>query len=112
MAADKNTLVSALIRIATINGNPTAYLTDILQGRYSRVLGGNGRVIISSSTGGSSATWSIPQGMDDLEIMEIAEMALQRIETGVDDNDGTTPIKQVANGDRLVSYGQFGSIRR
>jgi hypothetical protein len=119
MAAEKGILVSALYRIAQLQGNPVAYLTDILQGRYSRVLAGNGRVIISSSTGGSAASWSIPAGMDDLQIMELAELALRLFDTGVnapyDPNnpDNTAPaINPLRNSDQIVTYGAYGTISR
>lgn len=111
--ADEVTYANILYRIATINGNPKGFLLDILQQRFTRVLDStSGKVIISSTTGGSSATWAIPQGMDDMAIMRIAELALQICETGINENDGTTPIEQVALSKRPVSYGQFSMIRR
>jgi len=117
MAANKGTIVSALVRVANAGGNPTAFLMDIIQGRYTRTIDGSGRTLISSSTGGSSANWVVPPGMTDLEIIELAELALQRVETQVDaGTDPSTglpyPIQPTSMSNRIVTYGIFNNIAR
>ena len=105
-----------LYKVAQANGNPRAYLDDILQNRTTRIVAGNGRVIISSSTGGSSASWTLPEGFNDQEVMQIAYMALQLFMTNVNNTDrgntpGFSPISQVENADRKISYPSFRGIQ-
>jgi hypothetical protein len=120
MAAQDGILISALFRVATNAGNPTAFLTDVITGRYTRVLAGNGRVTISTSSGGSAASFTIPQGFNDLDLVQTAEMALRMVETGINQ-----PIQTNAAGtnvlpvilpnraaDQGVSYGVFSTIAR
>lgn len=119
MAAQISILVSSLVRIATNAGNPVAYLTDILTGHITRVVDGSGRVVVSTSSGGTSATWTLPQGMNDLEMTQLAELALRTVETNVNSQvvygpngpENLPPIVQLNNADRTTSYGQFGNVQ-
>lgn len=120
MAAQVGILVSSLYRVASNAGNPYAFLTDIIGGRFTRVLSGNGRVVIQTSSGGSSAGFMLPQGFNDLELIQVAEQALQMVETGINqpirvNSAGTQILPAILPSrasDQGVSYGVFSTIAR
>jgi hypothetical protein len=108
---------SILLKVAGMQGNPRQFLEDILFKRYQKLISGDGRIIINTSTGGSSATWTLPDGFNDQEVAEIAYRALQMFDTQVNHQDPNNQgligsVGQVPNADRLVSYPDFSSIRR
>jgi len=116
MAAQTGTLVSALLRVANQQTNPRGYLENILTGNFTSTLNGDGTVTISTSTGGTSAGFTLPAGSDPLAIVQLAELALQNLDTMVDapviygpnNSPQIVPtIGQVPNSQRRVSYGQF-----
>lgn len=120
MAAQVGILAASLYRVATNSGNAYAYLTDIVSGRFTRVLAGNGRIVINTSSGGSSAGFMLPQGFDDLSLVQVAELALRQVETGVNQpaqvNGSGTQIPPVIlplrNSEQGVSYGTYQTIAR
>lgn len=120
MAAQVGILSSALYRVATNAGNPTAFLTDIITGKFTRVLAGNGRVTISTSSGGSSASWTLPQGMNDNDLIQVAEFALRQVETGINQIQPLNsagipiplPILPLRNSDQGTTYGTYSTIAR
>lgn len=118
---DKNVIVSVFVRLAKQQPNPSTFLLDLLRGGFSVVSQGDATVLTSTSTGGSSATWELPPGMTRMDVLEITELALLVIETGVDMPPVYDPatgahvpaeIRQVPVSQRLMSYGQFGGIHR
>lgn len=117
---DKQIIVSVFVRKAQTQQNPNDFLLNLLLGDFDVVTSGDATVRTSLTTGGSSGTWVLPANMSRMDIMEIAELALRRIETGIDapnalDANGNpipNPIAQVKPSQRLVSYGQFGNIQR
>jgi hypothetical protein len=120
MAASKGTLVSFFLRVANEQPNPKAFLFGIATNNFTSVQNGDGTVTISTSTGGSAASFTLPSGASPLEIVELAELAMQNLDTGVDDpiqwdvngNPTTVPaINQVPNSQRRVSYAQFGNVQ-
>lgn len=119
MAASKGILVSALLRIANKQPNPSVYLETILTGNFTSTLNGDGTVTISTSTGGSAATFTLPQGTDPLSIVELAELALQNLDAGIDApiqwKNGcpsvVPSIQQVPNSQRRASYAQFPNVQ-
>ncbi len=119
MAAQVSIVASALKMVAVQSGNPVAFLTDVITGRISRVLSGVGRVTISTSTGGSSASFTLPQGFNDLELVQAAKIALNEVQTGIDTPvvfgpngpQSFPPIGQILNSERTTSYAQFGNIQ-
>lgn len=119
MAAQIAEVAQSLKLVANLAGNPVAYLTDIITGRFTRVLGGNGRVVISTSSGGTAATWTLPQGFNDLELIQVAKIALNTVKTGIDapvvfgpNGPQVMPaIGQQLNSERTTSYAQFGNIQ-
>lgn len=120
MPAQKAHLVSALLRLANTQPNPSGYLMGILTGNFTTTLGGDGTVTISTSTGGTAASFTLPPGSDPLSITEIAELALQTLDTGIDapvtygangNPDCIPTIGQLANSRRTVSYAQFPNVQ-
>lgn len=119
MAASVGILVNALLRIANQQTNPQGYLMGILSGNFTSTINGDGTVTISTSTGGTAATFTLPAGSDPLAMVQLAELALQNLQSGVDvpiQWNGSTPtlvpsIQQVPNSQRRVSYGQFPNVQ-
>jgi hypothetical protein len=118
---DKQTIVSVFVRVANAQANPNDFLLNLLLGNFTTVTSGDATVLTSTTTGGSSGNWTLPPNMSRMDIMEIAELALRRIETGIDapvttdPNTGAMivpPISQVKASQRVLSYGQFGNIQR
>lgn len=118
---DTQTLVSAFVRKANTQANPSDFLLNIVIGNVDVVTTGDATVLTSTTTGGSSGNWTLPARMSRMDITEIAELALRRIETGIDasvttdPNTGarvTPPIAQVKASERLITYGGFGNIQR
>lgn len=91
----------------------------ILTGNFTSTINGDGTVTISTATGGSAATFTLPAGSDPLAMVELAELALQNLESGIDvpiQWDGSSPtlvptIQQVPNSQRRSSYGQFPNVQ-
>ena len=117
----KSTIVAVFVRIAKQQANPADSLLAILQGNFTTVTTGDATTLTSTTTGGSSANWVLPPGMSRMDIMEITELALRNIETGIDDPITCDPIsgaplaphiKQIPASQRIISYGQFGGIHR
>lgn len=119
MAAQVAEIAQSLKMVAVNAGNPVAYLTDIITGRITRVVSGSGRVTISTSSGGSAASWTLPLGFNDLEMVQAAKIALNTVQTGVDavvqfgsNGPSVMPaIGQQLNSERTTSYAQFGNIQ-
>lgn len=120
MAADKSLLVSALVRLAKQQEDPSSWLTGLLGNLATFVTGADGRIRIGSSTGGSSASWTLFDGMTPADAMAIVELALQKFDTGIDvpitvDQDGNITavpnITQLDNSKRTTSYAQFGNVQ-
>jgi len=118
---NKSIIVSVFVRVASQQANPNDFLLNLLLGNFNAVTTGDATVLTSTQTGGSSANWTLPASMSRMDIMEIAELALRNIETGVDapvttdPNTGAMsvpPISQTKPSQRVLSYGQFGNIRR
>lgn len=84
--ADRDFILAykGLTRIARIEAaagtvtSATAFLEGILTGKWTVAEGG--RELISSSENGKSATVAIPEGMASLNLMALAEAALQYLE--------------------------------
>jgi hypothetical protein len=117
----KSTLVAVFVRVANAQESPSAFLLNLLTGNFTVITTGDATVLTSTTTGGSSANWTLPLNMSRMDIMEIAELALRLFETGIDTPITTDPntgaqigpaINQVLPSQRVVSYGQFGNIRR
>ncbi len=106
---NKSIIVSVFVRMANRQANPADFLTSLLLGNFTVVTTGDPTVQTSITTGGSSANWLLPPGMSRMDIMEIAELALRNIETGIDAG-GT--ISQTPLSQRLISYARFGGIQR
>jgi hypothetical protein len=120
MAASLASLVPALLSVARFQGNPQAWLQGIIDRNFSSAVQGNGTVLISTATGGSSGAFTLPAGMDPFSVIQIAQMALDVLGTGIDvpvtyDANGipiSVPyIQQLPNSQRTTSYAQFGNIR-
>lgn len=115
----KSTIVSIFVRKANSQANPKDYLLNILLGNVDVVTSSDNTVLTSNSTGGTSSNWTIPAAMSRMDIMEITELALRNIETGIDapltlDANGNpvpNAIAQVNPSQRTMSYGQFGNIQ-
>ena len=117
----KSTLVAVFVRIASAQSNPNAFLLGILTGGFTATTTADATVLVATTTGGSSGTWILPPGMSRFDVMEIAELALRNIETGIDAPITTDPvsgapiapaINQVLPSQRVISYGRFGGIHR
>jgi hypothetical protein len=118
---NKSIIVSVFVRVANAQSNPNDFLLNLLTGNFTVVTTGDATVLTSTTTGGSSANWTLPVNMSRMDIMEIAELALRNIETGIDAPLTTDPntavsippvITQVKASQRVMSYAQFGNIQR
>ena len=117
---NKSIIVSVFVRQANAQANPKDYLLHLLTGAFTVVTTGDATVLTSASTGGTSQQWQLPLNMSRMDIMEIAELALRNIETGIDqplttDANGNLiapSIQQTKPSQRILSYGQFGNIQR
>ncbi len=116
MAAQIGTLVALLLRIANEQTSPYGFLRGIAGSNFTKTINGDGTVLISTSTGGSAATFTLPAGTDPSSVAAWAELAMQNLDTGVDapiqwDSQGNPTnvptIRQVPNSQRRASYAQF-----
>ena len=78
---NKSVIVSVFVRLANNQADPSAFLLGLLQGNFNVTTTGDATVLTSTTTGGSSANWTLPPNMSRFDIMEIAELALRNIET-------------------------------
>ncbi len=116
---NKSIIVSVFVRKAQTQANPADFLLNLLLGNFDAVTQGDAVVQVSFNTGGSSGSWQLPPGMSRMDIIEIAELALRNIETGIDTplafdeygNSMPAPIKQVAPSKRLISFAQFSNVQ-
>lgn len=120
MAAQKGTLVAFLLRIAGQQPDAAQFLLGIATNNFDSIQNDGGTVTISTSTGGTAASFTLPSGASPLEIIELAETALQSLETGIDApiqwNEEGNPtlvptIVQVKNSQRRASYAQFPNVQ-
>jgi hypothetical protein len=117
---NKSIIVSVFVRIATAQANPKDYLLNLLLGNFTVVTGDDATVLTANTTGGTSSQWQLPANMSRMDIMEIAELALRNIETGIDQpvttdangNQLAPFIQQTKPSQRILSYGRFGNIQR
>lgn len=116
MAAQIGTLVALLLRIAKEQVSPYGFLRGIAGANFTTTINGDGTVLISTSTGGSAATFTLPAGTDPASVATWAELAMETLDTGIDApiqwNENGTPtvvpsIRQVPNSQRRASYAQF-----
>jgi len=118
---DKSIIVSVFVRKAQRQANPADFLINLQDGNFQIVadLTKDAAVLTATSTGGSSVNFILPPNMSRMDIMEISELALRNIETGIDaplqlDANGNpipNQIKQVPPSQRLTSYALFGNIQ-
>lgn len=119
MAAQIGIFASALKQYAVNAGNPVAFLSDIIYQRFTREIAGNGRIVITTSSGGSAASFQLLAGFTDADMVQAAKIALNTVETGIDQPVIFGPngpiqmpaIGQQLNSERTTSYAQFGNIQ-
>jgi hypothetical protein len=104
------------LRIAKEQVSPYGFLRGIAGANFTTTINGDGTVLISTSTGGSAATFTLPAGTDPASVAAWAELAMETLDTGIDApiqwNENGSPtvvpsIQQVSNSQRRASYAQF-----
>jgi hypothetical protein len=75
--------VEAFVHAASLHGKaatppktPAQVLEEVLLGRFASDVR-NGRTVISFSEGGTQTSWTLPDGLSPMEIMQLAHEALQ-----------------------------------
>lgn len=74
------TIVKAIMRIAKKQADPEAWLEAIIEGRFTSAIDEGGKTLVSTNVDGQSFQWGIPKGLSEVELIELAERALQHIE--------------------------------
>lgn len=81
--------VQALLRWAKKQEDPAASLEQIVTGQFEKLNAAGGKVLISSTVNGKSFTYTLPSGMSEVKLIELAEVALQYYERGINPVDRT-----------------------
>jgi len=81
MAADRKTLVRALLRVARLEAaaavpvtTAKALLETLMRGQWTTVNAG-GKQVISTTQAGRAVTWQVVSGLSSAEVMTLAEAA-------------------------------------
>ena len=94
--ADRSILVSAFLRAAQLRADEMGGTTSARDVLESLILGrfkaeaNDGRTIVSTSANGHSVQFALPAELGPGDVIEIAELALQRMD-GSDDPDSPPP---------------------
>lgn len=93
-----------LVRAAKLScpANPSAVLQSLISSKFDDIRNGRVEVSVSSSAGGS-ASFTIPPGMNPLEIAEAASAALTWLES---QPDPANPVFTPEPGVAIVNFSQ------